>query len=245
MAADSPLFDPYRSPSLPEGPIEATAPAGRPGMLTTLCVLCIVLGALGLLNSLFGTVGLVAGPYLQTVFRSQPSPGMSPEMQEANNEFQDEMYAVQLKYWWLSAVGLLLRFSVALLLLLGGVRALSLTPPGRLILLLACGAALPFELAHAIFQSWIMMENMTTMNTFSEKLVAEGSSEEMRSFIRMFFRGTLIGSLIIMYLLSFLKMALYLFGLIYLRKERIRDLFHSPAQAATLAPDLRLPTSDF
>ena len=52
MTADS--FDPYRSPSLPEGPYAGVAPSGRPGGLTTLCVLCMVLGALGLFNSLLG-----------------------------------------------------------------------------------------------------------------------------------------------------------------------------------------------
>ena len=72
MSSDSQSFDPYRSPAQPEVPYAGQSgipfggqpgvsyggqpgvpclgppPTVRPGLLTTLCVLCIVLGALGL-----------------------------------------------------------------------------------------------------------------------------------------------------------------------------------------------------
>src|SRR5688572_27141214 len=98
MSLDPQPFDPYRSPSLPEGPYAGQAPTGRPGKLTALCVLCIVLGALGLMNSFFGTFGVLAGPKFQAWFQPKSSPGMPPEMQEAQDKFQEETYAIQSKH---------------------------------------------------------------------------------------------------------------------------------------------------
>jgi hypothetical protein len=192
----------------------------------------------GFSNSLFGSAGLLAGKQIQRFAKAQPTPGMSQDMQEAQNKFQEEMYGVQLKYWWPLASGLVLRFVVALLLVVGGARALGLSESGRRTLLLACALALPFELAHTILQSLIMLENMTAMNTFAEKLANEmpkNGPEGMQNFIQVFFRGTMIVSLVIMYLMALLKIGLYLFGLIYLQKDRIKQLFMPTPMKAVLA----------
>jgi hypothetical protein len=226
MSAAEP-FDPYRSPSLPEGPIVPMTP-GRPGWLTALCVVAIVLGALGLINSLMSTAGLLAGPHLQKAMRSQSSPGMSEEMQKAQNKMQDEMYAVQGKYWWPIAIALLLRAGVALLLLIGGIRALGMSEGGRQLLLVAFGVTLPFELAHAILQTMIMLENMTAMHGFAEALSNEMPKDgppQMGNFIQTVMQGTLIASLVFMYLWTLVKCGLYLWGLLYLRRDRIKALF--------------------
>src|SRR6266850_7269221 len=98
MTADS--FDPYRSPSLPEGPYAGAAPSGRPGLLTALCVLCIVLGALGVFNSLLGAVGAVGGRAFQAWVQPKSSTGMPQEMHEAQQKFNDDMAAVQDKHFW-------------------------------------------------------------------------------------------------------------------------------------------------
>jgi hypothetical protein len=227
MSASEP-FDPYRSPSLPEGPFQPVVSGGRPGWLTALCVLAIVLGALGLMNSLMGTAGLLAGQHLQKAIRAQPSPGMSQEMQDAQNKMQDEMYAVQRKYWWPIAIALLLRTGVALLLLLGGIRALGMSEGGRQLLLVAFGVALPFELVHAILQTIIMLENMTAMHGFAEALSNEMPKDgppQLENFIETVMQGTLIASLVFMYLWTLLKCGLYLWGLLYLRRDRIKALF--------------------
>ena len=234
-------FDPYRSPSLPEGPVQPVVGRGRPGWLTTLCVLCIVLGALGLINTFVETAGLLAGRYIQAAVKAQPSPGMSKDMQEAQEEFQEEMYSVQLKYWWPLAAGNVLRFGVAALLIVGGVRALGMSEGGRLTLLAACAVALPFELARTILQSVIMLENMTAMNSFAEKLAAEMPQEGpagMQNFIQIVFRGTMIASAVIMYALALAKIGLYLFGVIYLRRESIKRLFQSTSQGTAAVPPL-------
>src|SRR5437868_6558464 len=117
MSSDSQSFDPYRSPTLPEGPYAAVPPMGRPGWLTALCVMCIVLGALGVLNSLFGTLGVIGGKAVQTWVQPKgSSSGMPPEMQEAQEKFQQDLYGVQDKYFWFLVPSIGVRFVVALLL---------------------------------------------------------------------------------------------------------------------------------
>jgi hypothetical protein len=205
-----------------------------------LCVLCIVLGAMGLINTVMSTAGLVMGEQFQKLMQAQPQPGMSDKMQEAQQKLQNEMYAVQRKYWWPIAAGLAARTVVALLLLIGGVRAMGLSEGGRVTLLVACGLALPFELGYAILQSLIMLENMTAMNSFGEALASEipqQGAEGLETFFQNVFRGTMIAGLVVMYLFALLKAALYIFGLVYLRRSHVQALFQSaPATSAEAFP---------
>jgi hypothetical protein len=240
MSAESSSFDPYRSPSLPEAPFEAAAPAGRPGLLTTLCVLCIVLGALGILNSLLGAAGAIGGKMLQAAIQPKGMEGVPPEMQDAQDKFQADVNAVQDKYFWGIVPALGFRFVAALLLLIGGIKALSLQESGRKLLLVACAVAVGFEICHAILQSLVNLDMMTAVNSYVEVLtdsMPQGKDvpPQMGNFMQTIVRASIIGGLIFAYVIALLKITLYLFGLIYLQKERIRNLFHSPA-ALTPAP---------
>jgi hypothetical protein len=229
MTTDSP-FDPYRSPSLPEVPYPGMQRAGRPGWLTTLCVLCIVLGALGIMNSLFGAVGAIGGPMMQRWIQPKASTGLPPKLQQAQEKFQGELNAVQGKFFWATVPALLFRFVVALLLLIGGVRSLSLKEAGRQLLLIACGAALVFEVLHAILQSLISLEMMTVVNSYVENLTNglpddNNTPPGMIPMMQMIVRISIIGGIIFAYLIAIAKIALYTFGLIYLRKKHIKGLF--------------------
>jgi hypothetical protein len=232
MSTDSHSFDPYRSPSLPEGPYAGPPPTGRrPGLLTTLCVLCIVLGALGLFNALFGAFGLVIGrQFQQMVMKSQSqTPGVPPEMQEAQEKMQTEIYAIQDKYLWALGGGLVFRFVASALLLVGGIGALALQPWGRQVLIAGCAVAAPFVLLDAILQSLISMENMTVMNSFMERMIQaspdNGAPQNVEGFIRGMFGVIKIASIAVLSILALAKIALYVFGLIYLHKPHIKALF--------------------
>jgi hypothetical protein len=230
MSADSNAFDPYRSPSLPEGPYAGRSASNRPGWLTALCVVCVVLGALGLMNALMGTAGALAGPYLQALIQPKPSPSMPPEMQQAQQDLQDELQAVQDRYFVPLVAWIALRFIAALLLLIGGLQCLSLRESGRKLLIAACAVAIGFELSHAILQSIVNMENLAAFNSFGDTFLQsmpEGSqaSPGMQNAMRSLLRGTIIAGLVVFYLLVLLKVGLYLFGMIYLQKLHIRALF--------------------
>jgi hypothetical protein len=234
MSAESSL-DPYRSPSLPEAAAVPPRAGGRPGWLSLLCVLCIVLGAMGLVNTVMSTAGLLMGEQFQKIVQAQAKADGSDKMQEAQAKLQNEMYAVQQKYWWPLIVGLGARLVVAALLLVGGVRAMGLSEGGRVTLLVACGVALPFELAYAILQSLIMIENMTAMNSFAEAIASEipkqGEAEGIQKFVQTVFRGTMIVSMVVLYLFSIAKIGLYVFGLLYLQRPHIKSLFHTAPYA--------------
>src|SRR3954470_2053768 len=109
MSAESQTFDPYRSPTLPEVPYAPPMTTGRPGWLTTLCVLCIVLGALGLFNSLLGAAGAIGGQFIQKALQPAAGAGMPADMKDAQEEFQADINAVQLKYFWATIPALAFR----------------------------------------------------------------------------------------------------------------------------------------
>jgi hypothetical protein len=243
MSSDSHAFDPYRSPAQPEVPYHAPPTTGRPGWLTTLCVLCIVLGALGLFNSLIGTAGAIAGPFIQKAFQPKAGQGMPDDMQKAQEDFQTEINAVQNKYFWGTMPALGFRFVVALLLLIGGIRTLSMVEPGRKLLLIACSVAIVFELAFSILQSIISLDTMTIVNEYVVKMTAtmpqNGNGPDMSQILPTVVRASVIASLVFAYLISLAKIGLYIFGLVYLRKPHIVALFtNSPSASLTPTSDL-------
>src|SRR5262245_3855979 len=242
MSADTQTFDPYRSPSLPEGPYAAPYPVGRPGWLTMLCVCCIVLGALGLLNSLFGTLGIIGGKAIQTWIQPKgDATGMPAGMQEAQEKFQTEMYAVQDRYFWFLVAAIAARFVVAPLLLYAGIRALSLEEQGRKLLVLACAIALGFELCAAILQTAIAIENLTITNSYVENITSKmpkdkANAAKVASIVQTTTR--IIGVVVLAFtgLIVALKLALYAFGYVYLRKPHIQALFQNKKNPSVLTP---------
>jgi hypothetical protein len=231
MSAQSQAFDPYRSPSLPEGPYAAIAPYGRPGWLTMLCVCCIVLGALGLLNSLFGTFGILGGKAIQTWVQPKgAATGMPQEMQDAQEKFQNDLYGVQDRYYWFLVAAIAVRFVVSPLLLYAGIRALSLDEQGRKLLVMACAIALGFELCAAILQSALALENLTITHSYVENITSKMPKDKaevvrVASIVKTTTR--IIGIVVLVFagLIVFLKLALYTFGYFYLRQPHIRALF--------------------
>jgi hypothetical protein len=227
MASESSAVDPYRSPVLPEYDPLGRSRGGRPTGITVLCVLCIVLGALGLMNSLMGTLGAVAGPQLQRIL--QPKAGPS-EMQKAQEKFQQEVNDVQAKFFTPLILGLGFRFLVAMLLLIGGVRTLSLHENGRKMLVVACALALIFEMGHAVLQSMISMEMMVAFNSLTEGILASAPDDkkmppDFAKTMGTVMRITFLSQFVLMFGLVLAKGALYIFGYVYLQKQRIKALF--------------------
>lgn len=240
MSAEPQTFDPYRSPTLPDVPYAPPVATGRPGWLTMLCVLCIVLGALGLMNSLLGAFGVVAGPALQKAIQPKASASMPQGLQDAQTEFQDNINAVQGKYMWATVPALAIRALAASLLLIGGIRSLSLVEGGRQILLVACAVAVVFELTHAILQSIIALDMMTIVNEYIEKVLQtvpkNNKGPDLGKIMPTIVRWSILGSLIFAFLIALVKIALYVFGLIYLRKPHIQALFQNKKNSPLLMP---------
>jgi hypothetical protein len=185
-------------------------------------------------------VGVVGGKQLQAAFQPAATPGMSPEFQDAHKKLQNDMLGVMQKHWWALLGSLALRFVVALLLLIGGIRALGLVASGRQILLIGCAAALVFELLNAILQSIITIEYMTAMNTFANKMAealpTQAAADGVAKILPYIMRGSMIVGLAIQIIISLVKIGFYIFSLIYLRKVAIRGLFHSAPMSNAVSP---------
>jgi hypothetical protein len=240
MSADPLAFDPYRSPAPPEIPYAGGLQSGRPGSLTTVCVICIVLGALGLINSLAGSLGLIGGRQFQAAFRMPAGAGVSDDMKDAQKTFEDKIYGVLTKYWWPIVASTLVRFAVAVLLLVGGIRSLGLHESGRKTLLTACIIALPLELGYAILQTFMQLENMTAMNSFAESfgksLPQKQNNANVGKTMQYIFRASMIASIAFATLIALAKIAFYAFSITYLQRDRVRALFQRTI-AATFASD--------
>ncbi len=235
MPADSSAYDPYRTPALPQGP---AASGGRPGWLTALCVLCIVIGVLGLMNGVLGFLGTLFGEQLQAMFAPRGgASGMPPEMQQVQDQFQAETLAVQAKFFVGLLVSCILRIAVASALLYGGVLCLGLKESGRQVLLLACGAAILFEIGFAVLQSLVNMEMMTAFNSFMQNFLQtmpQRNGPPPEVFINIM-KGSLIAGFVVQYLIALLKIAFYVWCIVFLPRQAIKDLFGQPDPAPAAA----------
>jgi hypothetical protein len=237
MAADSGFHDPYLTPALPQGPYNPS-PGARPGWLTALCVICIVIGVLGLMNGIAGVFGTLFAEQIQTMFTPAGGGGMPPEMQAVQEKFQAETLAVQRKFYLHTLVASVLRIAVAVSLLVGGIQCLGLKESGRALLVLACGAAVLFEIGFAVLQSVVNMEMMTAVNSFLENFLGtmpqrNGPPPEVFMSIM---KGSLIAGFVFQYLFGLLKIAFYVWAALFLSRQTIKVLFGhklSPAPAAS------------
>lgn len=237
MSADARL-DPYQSPSLPQGPIGPVR-SGKPGWLTALCVICLVLGLLGLMNTCFGTVGAIFGTKVQSMFQPKAgTPGMPAELEKAQQQLNDDLQAVLKKHYVVIVAFLAFRFVVALGLFVGGLWCLGLKEPGRLLLLAACALALAFELSNAIVQSIVNIDNMTAINSFVENLQAnmpaDANSQNVNKFMKIWLRIVIVMQIVLLYGWTLIKAAFFVWGLIYLQRTNIKQLFQP--SSSKLAP---------
>jgi hypothetical protein len=165
---------------------------------------------------------------------------MPQGFQDAQIEFQDNINAVQAKYFWATVPALGFRAVAAVLLLIGGIRSLSLVESGRQTLLIACGVAVVFELLHAILQSVVAMDMMTIVNEYIEKVLQSvpknNNGPDLGKIMPTIVRWSILGSLIFGFLIALAKIGLYIFGLVYLRKPHVQALFQNTSKPPLLSP---------
>lgn len=240
MSTDSSAFDPYRTPTLPMGGDFSRGPTSRPGWLTALCVLCIVIGILGALNGIAGLFGTLFAEPMQKMFSPQGNAGMPPELQKVQDDFQAEMLAVQQRFFVAILATAVFRTIIAIGLVYGGIACLGLKESGRQVLIMACGAAVLFELFLAVLQSLINMEMMTAMNAFMESFLQsmpQRNGPPPEVFIN-FMKGALVVGFVFQYAIGLLKIGFYIWGVMFLLRPAIKALFQPPD---ALAPAKMLP----
>jgi hypothetical protein len=176
-------------------------------------------------------VGIVAGEQLQKAVQPKMPPNMpnGAGMQKAQDKFQGELNDLQSKYKVELIVSVAFRFLAAALLVAGSIKALGKKEGGRKLLMAACAVALIFELGHAILQTIINTEMMTAVNSYMENIVQsmpqKQQTKELGKFVQSFASMMVYLSVAGIYILMAIKGGVYLFGLLYLRKLHVKELF--------------------
>jgi hypothetical protein len=239
MTHDTTAYDPYRTPSLPQGGDFSRSSSGRPGWLTALCVLCILIGLLGAMNGVAGFFGTIFAEQMQSMFTPAGGGGVPPEMEQVQEQFRAETLAVQAKFFFASLVASLLRTIIAVSLVYGGIACLGLKESGRQVLLIACGMAVLFELGHAVLQSFVNMEMMTAVNGFLENFLQtmpQKNGPPPEAVINIM-KGAIIVGFVFQYAIALVKIGFFVWCVTYLIRPAIKSLF-APAdfgQAAVLS----------
>lgn len=224
--------NPYAAPApgyVPEAP--AMNPSGRPRWYTLYCVVAIVLGSLGIMNALTGTLGLMFQSQLQSGFRPPQQPGMSPEFTDRLNAMQSDLQAVNARffYWFLAAQFLLL--VVALLLLLGGIQALQLKRSGAGLLANAFLFASIFDVGRLIVTTFNLMESWQAFDKHFGPLMRESQPsngpplpQEAIDMVTTMANVSFGAGACLLVAWSIAKVAFYLSGWVYLQKPKVRAL---------------------
>ena len=213
----------------------------RTGGLTTLCVLALVAGALGLLSGFSGVVNLLAGEKLQQAIL-QVQPAANPGMQDAQQEMQEELAAVVTRYRTFHWIQAACQLALSTIMISGAILALLLNPAGRFLLLTSLIAALLFVPVQSLFGGLMLQKTGPIMQKSMERMAKQaappgarqppGFNEIMGAFGRVIVVmqwGMLVG-------LALVKCMFYLFGVWYLTRPTVADLFvrHARSPAGEL-----------
>jgi hypothetical protein len=212
---------PYRPPTADR---ELPVYARRPGGLTAVCVLAIILGFLAL-GSAFGTTCGVVMNLLGGV-GGMFSSGMGGELEEIQVKMYREVAAFSNQFVVIHVLIILLLVVLGTALLVGGFRSMKLIEAGRRTLVAACSAAILFEIVRC---GWMLFEQMQTMAIMRTNLsritdsLADGAgpARAMQGIMSV----SLYAGVVFAVGWLALKLAYFIFAVIYLRKDSVRRIF--------------------
>ena len=229
-ASQASPFDAYQSPSLTPEIVTATESMPKFGRVKAICIVAIVLGGAGVATALMGAVGLVIGKQLQAAFSGPNPPGMSQELQDVQRQAQQQIQAVQDRFWVVNLLVTGAHLVVASLLLTGGIQALRRVRPGRKILLTACLAAIAFELVRGSVQAVMQIQVLSvTMNFFEQMMDASmEQAAELAEWLAWISRLAMVAGLLLAVGWILVKLVFYSVAAWYLRKPAVCQYLDSP-----------------
>lgn len=197
----------------------------RPGALTALAVIAIVLGSLTGLGGLQKMGGLAFQEALNQLGRIPDDPRATPEQRERlvrQRELQDEMQHVQRSWnpvnWVVAPTSVL--FGACLII--GGVLCIKLSRTGRKLLIGTCLAGIAFDLGRGAADVLMTMQISRVMQDHMESMTAGSPGGDMATGMMgaamgmgLAFSGAWVA----------LKVGYHLWGVIYLTRRPIEDLF--------------------
>lgn len=206
-----------------------SARPARPAWLVAICVIAIALGGLGLVNGAWGAVVMVFQEQIQTAFKPRAQPGLPPEFQQAQEDFDQKSRDLKAQYVVPLAGSVAARMAVGLGLVVGGIWCLIGQPRGREIFMFALAAAIVFEVANSILQ-WVITTHMFDLTNDLLQKLADNTPNRggpPPEFLLGFMRAVMWLSIVIGAFWQLIKFGFYLGGLLYLRRQSIAALFPS------------------
>jgi hypothetical protein len=226
MPDDPSTLNPYLAPT---DPVPRGGKTGRPGMLSTICVIAIVMGALGAMNVLAGLGMYFLQPVMQQAFQPSVGPGVSREDVRQYRDIQDKTQAIADKHIVLAMSLLALAFLSSVGLILGGLKTLRLNDMGRKVLMATLVLCVVYELGHWTQQFMVMPEIGAAMRETYQKSIEElppGSVQRRSQELTLTIVGiSTTASLVFVVALGAVKLVYYFLTLIYLNRQPIRDLY--------------------
>jgi hypothetical protein len=201
----------------------------RPGGLTALCILAIVLGALGVLSTL-GAIAAAAyqSPLQEAIARFQAK--KNEEAARLQQQLDDETREFTQRHPVRNILFAVAELLVASGLLAGGILTLRLSSYGRMLLMIAFGAAIVLELA----QLWPAMEAIPftqrtiqlSMEAQQKEMNAQGpNADDAAAMMRVMAKAIAALQVLVFAGKVLLKIGFYAFGLWYLTRPRVAGLF--------------------
>ncbi|MBN1591041.1 MAG: hypothetical protein JW888_16125 [Pirellulales bacterium] len=210
------------------------------GWLQVVCIFAIILGVLGVLMGLFGLASLAAGPAIQKSLTPELPFEDSPEFEvqmEMQQKMQQRMQEVANRWMFITGPLLIAEFIVSLCLIIGAVKSLRLRPGGRTLLVFAFWAAILVELIQLVPTIAVQHETAGITAEFMSKMMEASTPDggqmppNFKDAAPLMGKMMFVMGVVFAVGLTLVQTAFYLFGAIYLRRPRVRELFVEPAMA--------------
>jgi len=206
------------------------------GWLQAVCIVAIVLGVLGVLASLFGLAGLVVGPRIQASMRQSQAFAVPEEQMKIQLEMQEQIEEVGARWYPVTVPLLLIECIVSVCLIVGGVRSLRLRPTGRMLLVGVLWAAIVLELVQLIPKVAIGYETATIATNYMSRIMETSAPQGrqppgMGVSLMTFGKAAMIAGIVLSVVVKLVETGFYVFGVIYLRRPKVRALFGPPVAA--------------
>ena len=215
---------PDRNVFAEEDPAVPSQPPSRPVGLTAISIILIVLGLAGMLAAVAGGVGMALNVQFQSWTPQPPADGSNP-MLEAQAEMQKAMNDINRENQAFYAVGLVAHFIVAVLLIAAGVQLLRMRPSAEVVVLIAGGVAILFELARQVTSILVQLQ---MMRVFQEHLGdITGDSNPAGDFMSRMLPLLMMVGMVLGAFWTLGKIAFYAGSIVYVRKPTIRALLGS------------------
>jgi hypothetical protein len=221
--SDSPnTWDPYVAPQVPTA-VASGAPL--PTGLKAVCIIAIILGVGGLFASCLAAVNLAVGPSLQSAFQVPGAENDEQGIVRAQQDMQRQILAASQPFRPGLIVSVLLHVAAALALLFGGILTLKVSATGRLTLLSGCLVAIGYEVLQAVLNVLIQFRTIPLVQDFMERAMPPGGPTNLPPAIgKAMVVGMFVG-LAFALALTLVKIAFYVFSIVYLKKSPIAARF--------------------